>query len=264
MASSSSRSCPTSFGGTNNPLYDLYIAQGGQDVPVVLVPDFDENGVRLPDAEQAPFHDMTTAVGAELAVAGIAAQLGAPDMSVTDAYRRPRRPAVVHAHHRVSGARLRCAHVAAVGAGCLERYPVRHQPRRLALRQSQPDRDGQLRRPIRHRPGYPALDPRHRDRHDRRRSDHGRHGPGTALGPGRDRDGAGDPPRGGRHRLRPALPTEYSQAFDDLPFGVVDKIGIAFTSDIFGAPPAIRSSWSPSTRHRALRHGVGEDGRRSR
>ena len=24
---------PNAFGGTNNPLYDLYIAQGGQDVP---------------------------------------------------------------------------------------------------------------------------------------------------------------------------------------------------------------------------------------
>ena len=56
---------PNALGGTNNPLYDLYIAQGGQDVPVVLVPDFYENGVRLPDAEQAPFHDMATAVGAE-------------------------------------------------------------------------------------------------------------------------------------------------------------------------------------------------------
>ena len=75
---------PNVFGGTNNPLYDLYIAQGGQDVPCVLVPSFYENGVLLPDAEQAPFHDMARAIGAELAVAGIAAQLGAPDMSVTD------------------------------------------------------------------------------------------------------------------------------------------------------------------------------------
>ena len=32
----------------------------------------------------------------------------------------------------------------------------------------------------------------------------------------------------------PALPDEYTQAFYDLPFGVVDKIGIAFSSDIFG------------------------------
>jgi monoamine oxidase len=32
----------------------------------------------------------------------------------------------------------------------------------------------------------------------------------------------------------PALPDEYTQAFEDLPFGVVDKIGIAFSSDIFG------------------------------
>src|SRR5215218_9573900 len=72
------------FGGTNNPLYDLYIAQGGQDEPVVLVPDFYENGVRLPDAEQAPYQDVATAIGAELAVAGIAAQVGAPDLSVTD------------------------------------------------------------------------------------------------------------------------------------------------------------------------------------
>ena len=73
------------FGGTNNPLYDLYIAQGGQDVPCVLIPDFYENGVRLPDAEQAPFHDMSTAVGAELSVAGAAAELGSPDMSGADA-----------------------------------------------------------------------------------------------------------------------------------------------------------------------------------
>jgi hypothetical protein len=75
---------PNALGGTNNPLYDLYIAQGGQDEPVVLVPDFYENGVRLPDAEQAPYHDVATAIGAELAVAGTAAQLGAPDLSVTD------------------------------------------------------------------------------------------------------------------------------------------------------------------------------------
>jgi phytoene dehydrogenase-like protein len=75
---------PNALGGTNNPLYDLYIAPGGQDEPVVLVPDFYENGVRLPDAEQAPYHDVATAIGAELAVAGTAAQLGAPDLSVTD------------------------------------------------------------------------------------------------------------------------------------------------------------------------------------
>ena len=42
----------------------------------------------------------------------------------------------------------------------------------------------------------------------------------------------------GEITFTPALPTEYSQAFDDLPFGVVDKVGIAFTSDIFGEVPA--------------------------
>jgi monoamine oxidase len=57
---------PIALGGTNNPLYDLYIAQGGQDQPVVLVPDFYENGERSPDVEQAPYHDMSTAIGAEL------------------------------------------------------------------------------------------------------------------------------------------------------------------------------------------------------
>jgi monoamine oxidase len=38
--------------------------------------------------------------------------------------------------------------------------------------------------------------------------------------------------------FRPALPLAYQQAFADLPFGVVDKLGIAFTADIFGETPA--------------------------
>src|SRR5215213_4934741 len=76
---------PNALGGTNNPLYDLYIAQGGADVPCALVPSFAENAALLPDAEQAPFHDMAAGVGAQLAIKGIASQLGEPDVSVADA-----------------------------------------------------------------------------------------------------------------------------------------------------------------------------------
>jgi monoamine oxidase len=36
----------------------------------------------------------------------------------------------------------------------------------------------------------------------------------------------------------PALPADYEQAFADLPFGLVDKIGIAFSSDVFSETPA--------------------------
>jgi hypothetical protein len=76
---------PKLTGGTNNPLYDRYIAQGGPDVSCELVPDFDENGARPPTAAQAAFHHLELAVGADLAVVGVAAQLGAPDLSAADA-----------------------------------------------------------------------------------------------------------------------------------------------------------------------------------
>ena len=42
----------------------------------------------------------------------------------------------------------------------------------------------------------------------------------------------------GKITFTPDLPTAYQQAFADLPFGLVDKLGIAFSSDIFGATPA--------------------------
>jgi (4S)-4-hydroxy-5-phosphonooxypentane-2,3-dione isomerase len=42
----------------------------------------------------------------------------------------------------------------------------------------------------------------------------------------------------GEITFMPALPPAYEQAFADLPFGLVDKIGIAFTSDVFGETPA--------------------------
>ena len=42
----------------------------------------------------------------------------------------------------------------------------------------------------------------------------------------------------GESPSRPRCRSTYSQAFDDLPFGVVDKIGIAFTSDIFAGAAA--------------------------
>ena len=76
---------PNVFGGTNNPLDDLYIAQGGQDVPVTLIPEFYEKGVRLPYAEQDSYHDMSTAVGLALSLTGAAAELGAPDISGEEA-----------------------------------------------------------------------------------------------------------------------------------------------------------------------------------
>ena len=38
--------------------------------------------------------------------------------------------------------------------------------------------------------------------------------------------------------FRPALSATYTRAFDDLPFGLVDKIGIAFSSDVFGGAAA--------------------------
>jgi monoamine oxidase len=36
----------------------------------------------------------------------------------------------------------------------------------------------------------------------------------------------------------PELPSAYTQAFHNLPFGLVDKFGIAFKSDVFGETPA--------------------------
>jgi monoamine oxidase len=229
---------PNAFGGTNNPLYDLYIAQGGQDEPVVLVPDFYENGVRLPDAEQAPFHDMATAIGAELAVAGIAAQLGAPDQSVTDltsdlagqpwyalttaflglAFDAPvSRLSVLDVWNDLQFALnpdgSPSDKVNPTGMGNFIAQFAAGLDIRLSTRVTEIDMTGadQIRvvtdqGPLSARAVIVTA-------------------PVTVLA-------AGDV------TFSPALPVEYTQAFDDLPFGVVDKIGIAFTSDIFAGAAA--------------------------
>ncbi len=54
-------------------------------MPVTLIPEFYEKGVRLPYAEQDSYHDMSTAVGLALSLTGAAAELGAPDISGEEA-----------------------------------------------------------------------------------------------------------------------------------------------------------------------------------
>ena len=173
-----------------------------------------------------------------MAVAGIAAQLGAPDMSVSDATA----DLAGQPWYTLTTAFLGLAFDAPPSRlSVLDVWndlQFAINPDGSPSDKVNPTGMGNFIAQFAGGPGHPALDPRHRDRPDRRRSGQGRNGPGTAHGQGGDRDGADDGPRGRRHHLHPALPTEYSQAFDDLPFGVVDKIGIAFTSDIFGGAPA--------------------------
>jgi monoamine oxidase len=229
---------PNRLGGTNNPLYDLYIAQGGQDEPVVLVPDFYENGVRLPDAEQAPYHDVATAIGAELAVAGTAAQLGAPDLSVAAlpadlagqpwytlttaflalAFDAPAsRLSVLDAWNDLQFAinldGSPSDKVNPTGMGNFIAQFARGLDIRLSTRVTEVDMTGADRVKV-------VTD----------------QGPLTAQAVIVTAPvtllAAGD------ITFVPALPAEYSQAFADLPSGVVDKIGIAFNSDVFaGAAP---------------------------
>lgn len=225
---------PNVFSGTNNPLYDLYIAQGGRDEPVVLVPDFYENGVRLPDAEQKPFHNMSLAIGAKLAFRGIAAQLGARDMSVADATAdlagKPwytLTTAFLGLAFDAPASRLSChdawndlqfaIHPAGspsdkvnpTGMGNFIAQFASGLDIKLSTRVTEIDMTGADQIKV--------------------VTDQGQltakavivTAPTTVLA-------AGD------ITFLPALPDEYTQAFEDLPFGVVDKIGIAFSSDIFG------------------------------
>jgi monoamine oxidase len=229
---------PNVFGGTNNPLYDLYIAQGGPDVPCVLIPSFAENGDLLPDAEQEPFHDMTTAVGAELAVAGIAAQLGATDMAVADtsadlagqpwytlttafmslAFNVPTSQLSVldawnDIQFAISPDGSPSDKVNPTGMGNFVAEFATGLDIRLSTRVTEIDMTGADRITV-------VTD----------------QGPLTAqaviVTTPVSLLAAGD------IIFRPSLPPAYEQAFADLPFGVVDKVGIAFTSDIFGNVPA--------------------------
>jgi monoamine oxidase len=76
---------PNPLGGTNNPLYDLYRSQGGVEMPVDLAPKFCENGAILPEGDQLPFQSMVASVMGEVSLAGMAAQAGAPDISGAEA-----------------------------------------------------------------------------------------------------------------------------------------------------------------------------------
>jgi monoamine oxidase len=229
---------PHAFGGTNNPLYDLYISQGGPDVPITLAPDFYENGARLPEVEQKPFANMRVAVGAELSLVGGAAQLGAPDMSAADATAN----LAGQPWYTMTTAFLSLALDAPLQRlSCLDfwndfKFAVnidgstsdRVNPSGMGNFIAQFANDLDIRLSIRVTEidltaanGVKVV------------TDQGPltakavivTAPTTILA-------AGD------ITFRPALPPAYEQAFADLPFGLVDKIGIAFSADIFGDTPA--------------------------
>src|SRR4051812_7352458 len=229
---------PNILGGTNNPLYDLYIAQGGPDVPCVLVPSFAENGALLPDTDQDPFHDMTKAVGAELALAGIAAQLGDPDTSVADAtadlggqpwytlttafmglaFNVPvSQLSVLDAWNDLAFAinptgapsdKVNPSGMGNFAAQFAQGLDIRQSTRVTEIDMTATDSmtvvtdQGSLTA----RAVIVTV-------------------PVSLLA-------------AGEVTFTPELPTDYSQAFADLPFGVVDKVGVAFSFDIFGDVPA--------------------------
>jgi monoamine oxidase len=229
---------PNIFGGTNNPLYDMYIEQGGPDVPVVLVPSFAENGALLPDADQAPFHDMTAAVGAELAVKGIAAQLGAPDTSVADATS----DLAGEPWYTLTSAFMGLAfnvplsQLSVLDAWNDLQYAI--NPTGAPSDKVNPTGMGNFAAQfaegldIRLSTQVTAID----------MTDADRIAVTTDQGTLTARAVIVTVPvsllAAGEIAFTPALPTAYNQAFADLPFGVVDKVGVAFSSDIFGEVPA--------------------------
>jgi monoamine oxidase len=229
---------PNVFGGTNNPLYDLYIAQGGPDVPCVLIPSFAENGVLLPDAEQAPFHDMTNSVGAELAVAGIAAQLGSADTSVAEATA----DLAGQPWYTLSTSFMGLAfNVPASQISVLDAWndiQFAINPDGSPSDKVNPTGMGNFIAEfatgldIRLSTRVTAIDLTGADRVT----------VVTDQGPLTAKAVIVTAPvsllAAGEIAFKPKLPSAYTQAFDDLPFGVVDKVGVAFTSDIFGDIPA--------------------------
>jgi monoamine oxidase len=229
---------PNAFGGTNNPLYDLYIAQGGENVPCVLIPDFYEDGVRLPAAEQDAYHDMSTAVGVALSTAGVAAELGAPDISGADA------TALLAGEpwYTLTAAFLELALDAPLARlSCLDfwndfKFAInldgspsdRVNPPGMGnfIAQFAAGLDIRLSTPV------TEIDLSGADQIT----------VVTEQGPLTAQAVIVTAPitvlAAGDIAFRPALPVAYMQAFEDLPFGLVDKIGIAFTSDVFGETPA--------------------------
>ncbi len=229
---------PNILGGTNNPLYDMYIAQGGPDVPCVLVPSFAENGALLPAADQDPFKDMTAAVGAELAVAGIAAQLGASDTSVADATADLSGEPWYTLTNSFMGLAFNVplSQLSTLDAWNDLQYAI--NPTGAPSDKVNPTGMGNFAAQfaegldIRLSTRVTAIDMSGADRMTVT----------TDQGSLTARAVIVTVPvsllAAGEIAFSPELPTEYSQAFADLPFGVVDKIGVAFSSDIFGTVPS--------------------------
>lgn len=247
---------PNVFGGTNNPLFDLYISQGGQDIPCVLIPDFYAGGERLPDDEQAPFQEMNIAYAAAVAANGIAAQLGAQDMSAADASAA----LAGQPWYTLTSSFLALAldapasqlsvldvwndvqfainpdgspsdKVNPTGMGNFVAQFAEGLDIRLSTAVSEIDLTA---------PDQVTVT--------------------TDQGPLTARAVIVTAPvsllAAGQITFRPALPAAYQQAFADLPFGVVDKLGIAFSSDVFGETAAN----TVVTRHQDLggdRFGMG-------
>lgn len=229
---------PNFYGGTNNPLYDMYIAQGGPDVPCVLTPTFYENGMRLPDAEQDAYLTTATAVGAVIGAVGTAAQLGAPDMSVADATAEltglpwyTMTTAFLALALDAQPEDLSCLDVwndlqFAINPDGSPSDKVNPSGMGNFVEQFANDLDIRLSTPV------TEIDLNGADQITVT-TDQGPlmakavivTAPTTVLAKG---DIA----------FTPELPAEYTQAFHDLPFGLVDKYGIAFSKDIFGETPA--------------------------
>ncbi|MFT4036901.1 MAG: NAD(P)/FAD-dependent oxidoreductase [Thermomicrobiales bacterium] len=229
---------PNVFGGTNNPLFDMYRAQGGPDVPCVLRPSFYAEGVASPDSEQAAFDDTATAVGAAIAAAGIAAQLGAPDVSAADATSAladlpwyTMTTAFLALALDAPADRLSALDVwndvqFAITPDGSPSDKVNPSGMGNFAAQFAAGLDIRLSTPV------TAIDLSRSDRITVT-TDKGPltaqavivTAPATVLA-------------AEKIAFTPALPVAYQQAFADLPFGVVDKLGIAFDRDIFDDTPA--------------------------
>ena len=228
---------PNALGGTNNPLYDMYRAQGGPDVPCVLSPSFVANGQLLPDAEQEPFQETVAAVAAAIAAAGVAAQLGAPDISATDATAfladlpwYTMTTAFLSLALDAPADRLSSQDVwndvqFAINPGGSPSDKVNPTGMGNFAAQFAEGLDIRLATPV------TAIDLTDADQITVI----------TDQGPLTARAVIVTAPvtvlAAGKITFTPQLPAAYQQAFADLPFGLVDKLGIAFSSDVLGATP---------------------------
>ena len=229
---------PNALGGTNNPLFDMYRAQGGPDVPCVLTPSFVQNGRVLPDAEQSPFQDTVTAVGAAVAAAGTAAQLGAPDISAADATALladlpwyTLTTAFLALALDAPADRLSSQDVwddvqFAINPDGSPSDKVNPSGMGNFAAQFAEGLDIRLATPV------TAIDLTAPDQITVM----------TDQGPLTARAVIVTAPvtvlAAGKITFTPDLPMAYQQAFADLPFGLVDKLGVAFSTDIFGETPA--------------------------